>query len=239
MKSPKLLLTISTKMNIQNLINPLLLLEIKEDMLVLSETENEEKGTPTLQEVIITSLPKGLIAYSTDIYVKDLGDKKRKLYNEYMNVPSPLLTKPDGKNRVWISGNEFKHTEFIDKRSDAVLVWRNENEVTIVICDLKSTKFSPKDCSYKFMIDKLFLDYVISVLNTIFREQLTISSYHYVIFYLKSGLNNNKQKPRTTKEHLQFFEKVKMTDFDADMFKHPFFKTHKNEIKWEAIMSYK
>lgn len=52
-------------MNIQNLINPLLLLEIKEDMLVLSETENKEKGTPTLQEVIITSLPKGLIAYST------------------------------------------------------------------------------------------------------------------------------------------------------------------------------
>lgn len=88
------------------------------------------------------------------------------------------------------------------------------------------------------MVDKLFLDYLISVLNTIFREQLTISSVQYVIFYLKQGLNN-KQKPRTTKEHLQVFEKVKMTDFDEDMFKYPFFKPHKNEIKWEAIMSYK
>lgn len=222
-------------MNIQNLINPLLLLEIKEGMLVLSETENEEKGTPTLQEVIITSLPKGLIAYSTDIYVKDLGDKKRKLYNEYMNVPSPLLTKSDGKNWVWANGSEFVKTEYIDKRSDAVLVWRNENEVTIVICDLKSTKFSPKDCSYKFMIDKLFLDYLISVSNTIFKEQLTISSVQYVIFYLKQGLNN-KQKPRTTKEHLQVFEEVKMPDFDEDMFKYPFFKTHKNQINWEKLI---
>jgi hypothetical protein len=225
-------------MNIQNLINPLLLLEIKEDMLVLSEAENKEKVTPTLQEVIITSLPKGLIAYSTDIYVKDLGDKKRKLYNEYMNVPSPLLTKPDGKNWVWTNGSEFVKTKYIDKRSDAVLVWRNESEVTIVICDLKSTKFSPKECAYKFMVDKLFLDYLISVLNTIFREQLTISSVQYVIFYLKQGKQglNNKQKPRTTKEHLQVFEKVKMTDFDEDMFKYPFFKPHKNEIKWEKLI---
>ncbi len=235
MKFPKLLPTISTKMNIQNLINPLLLLEIKEDMLVLSETENEEKGTHTLQEVIITSLPKGLIAYSTDIYVKDLGDKKRKLYNEYMNVPSPLLTKPDGKNWVWTNGSEFVKTKYIDKRSDAVLVWRNKNEVTIVICDLKSTKFSPEECAYKFMVDKLFLDYLISVLNTIFREQLTISSVQYVIFYLKQGLNN-KQKPRTTKEDSQKFEKVEQIDFEEDVFKFPFFKPHTNQIKWEKLI---
>lgn len=236
MKSPKLLPTISTKMNIQNLINPLLLLEIKEDMLVLSETENEEKGTPTLQEVIITSLPKGLIAYSTDTYLKDLGDKKRKLYNEYMNVPSPLLTKFNGTDRAWIDGSEFAETKYIDKRSDGIIICRNKNNVSVVICDLKSTKFKPQDCVDKFMIDKLFLDYLISILNTVFKQNINISIIRYIIFYLKSGLNN-KPKPRTTKEDLQKFEKVEQIDFEEDVFKYPFFKTHKNEIKWEKLMS--
>lgn len=238
MKSPKLLLTISTKMNIQNLINPLLLLEIKEDRLVLSETENEEKGTPTLQEVIITTLPKGLIAYSTDTYLKDLGDKKRKFYNEYMNVPSPSLTKFDGTNRVWTDGSEFIEAKYIDKRSDAVLIWRNENELNIVICDLKSTKFKPQDCVDKFMIDKLFLDYLISILNTVFKQNINISIIRYIIFYLKSGLNN-KSKPRTTKEDTQKFEKIEQIDSEEDVFKFPFFKTHQNEIKWEKLMSFR
>jgi hypothetical protein len=223
-------------MNIQNLINPLMLLAIKDNKVILRETENKDKEM-TLEEVIITSLPAQTIAYSTDLKVKDPIQKDRKLYNEYLCVPSPSLVKKEGEGYFWIDEQQFYPVEFIDKRSDGVIICKNENQFSVIICDLKSKKFNLKDCSDKFMTDKLFLDYLVSILNVIFKEHITIGIIKYVIFYLQTGLES-KPSPRTTKADLLKIEEDNMIGYNEKILKIPFDKKQHNYIEWDKIVNF-
>jgi hypothetical protein len=218
-------------MNIQNLINPLLLLKVENNKLTLIETQNRDKPL-TLQDVTITHLPNNLVAYSTDTKLEDNTKHFRNLYNEYLNVPSPLLMQKDRKH--WINGNNYEDAKPINKRADGIIICRNENELSIIICDLKS---DIEDCSKKFIIEKLFIDYIISILNTIFKENISIGTLKYVTFYLQKGLND-KSKPRMTKDSLQEFRIEPMIDYEGSIIRIPCAKTHKNEIKWEKIINF-
>lgn len=223
-------------MNIRNLINPLLLLKVEANKVTLTETENLTREQ-TLQEVIITQLPNNTIAYSTDIKLKDKAQKDRKLYNEYLHVPSPLLTKQEGENHFWIDGSEFCNVKNIDKRSDGIIIYRNdENELSVIICDLKSKKFSLQECLDKFITDKLFLDYLLSILSKMFKQNLTIRTIKYVIFYLET--DNEKLNPRTTKENSQKIEVDTMKGYEELVLKISFDKIHSNYIEWDKIINY-
>lgn len=218
-------------MNIQNLINPLLLLEVENNKLTFIEPQNRDKPL-TLQDVTITHLPNDLVAYSTDTKLKDNAGYFRNLYNEYLNVPSPLLMQKDRKH--WINGNNYEDASGINKRADGIMICRNENELSIIICDLKS---DPEDCSKKFIIEKLFIDYIISILNTVFKENISIGALKYVTFYLQKGLND-KSKPRITKANLQEFRIEPMIDYEGSIIKIPFNKTQHNYIEWHKIINH-
>jgi hypothetical protein len=223
-------------MNIRNLINPLLLLNVQDNKVILTETENLTREQ-TLQEVIITQLPNNTIAYSTDIKLKDNTQKQRNLYNEYLHVPSPSLTKQKGENYFWLNDSDFYKVDYIDKRSDGVVIYRNENELCVVICDLKSKNPKVGDCSEKFMNDKLFLDYLLSILRTMFGQNITITTIKYVIFYLETDLGD-KPSTRITKDYLQKIEVAKMGVYNETVLKIPFYATHKNHIEWSKIINH-
>lgn len=219
-------------MNIQNLINPLLVLEVINNRITLKEPENIGREL-TLQDVTITDLPDGTIAYSTDVKLEDNTSRLRNLYNEYLNVPSPLLMQQDRKH--WINGNEYEHVERINKRSDGVLIFRNGNEISIIICDLKSKEYNLKDCSDKFITDKLLIDYLISILNIIFKENILRITVKYVVFFLKKGI---KTVIRTTPESLEQFKNRQMEGYQESIMEIPLPKLLKNEIKWSKIIDH-
>jgi hypothetical protein len=223
-------------MNIENLINPLLRLSVESNRVILRETENENREQ-TLQEVIITALPDNTIAYSADIQWRDNTPKDRKLYNEYLHIPSPSLIRREGANSFWLNNTNFNSVEPIDKRSDGIVICRNENEISVIICDLKSTKYGLKECSDKFMNDKLFLDYMLSILRIIFKENITTVTIKYAIFYLKTGLDD-KSSPRTPREDLLKIEEDNMIGYNERLLKIPFDKTQHNYIEWDKIINH-
>lgn len=229
-------------MNIQNLINPLMLLPVEDNKLILTEIQNLDKEQ-TLREVIVTNLPSKTIAYSTDIKLKDNKQQTRLPYNEYLNVPTPLFTrrekvKDEKEKCFWTDDSEFIEIDSISKRSDGIIIYRNdENALSVIICDLKSKKFNLEECSDKFMTDKLFLDYLISILRVIFKEHLTVENIKYVIFYLQTDLAD-KQGTRITKDDLLKIEEDNMKKYNEKVLKIPFDKTQHNYIEWDKIISY-
>jgi hypothetical protein len=166
--------------------------------------EQNENKDNTLKEVIIGGLPDNAIAYSLD---------KKKIHNQYLAIGT---------------------VEYIDKRSDGVLICETENGLQVLICDLKSKNPEIKKCSYKFMTDKLFLDYLIEILNTIFKKNVVISEVKYVIFNLQNGLND-KTTTRTTKEDIFKKRREKMFGFEEYIYLVPFSKPSKNYIPFEKI----
>jgi hypothetical protein len=199
-------------MQLQTLLNPSLLIEVKKDSIRLYEKENDEKKD-LLTEVIINELPKNIIAYSRDIEAKQSVGKSRKMYNEFLN-------------------NDL---EDIHKRSDGVIIEQKSDDLIVIICDLKSTNYSQKDCASKFLADTLFLKYLLSILRDFHAIQNDISTIKYIIFYY-----DRLYKP--TVRYQKFngvdfdYEKVKHLPLNDEMFAIPLEKTHRNYLLWDDLL---
>lgn len=167
--------------------NPLLHLKISNKSVTITEKQNIGNST-LLSSVTIVKMPtnESQFAYSRD------STTPRSLYNEFLNVQTPALEtqidSQDIRKGFYWGSSDIKCNPFpdLDNRADAVVISQNKSgEITAVICDLKSKHTDAQKCAHKFILDKLHLDYLVSLVNNLELAAplpLRIDKYIYLIF---------------------------------------------------------
>ncbi len=197
-------------MKLQNLLREELWLKIEGNVLKIEE-EGNTLGERRLQAVTINDLPDDVFAFTTD---KSLNLNEGKLRNQFLN---------DNQK-----GN-------IHKNCDAVLVQYKNNELKVMLCELKS--YSPTGYEAQLVNTKLFMDYLLSLYNTFKEEndpELTMTDVWYVLFYLKTPTSLDKDMRGKSTMHR--IEKKNMGLFPSkEITKCAFFKTQHNYVSWKKL----
>ena len=146
-------------MKLQNLINPMLELKVKENTVTFKETQTTRN---TLRDVTVHGLPKNVFVFSTDKEIK--VDSWKKMRNPFLN------------------GDDDK----INKNCDGIIIHYDECYLDIVFCELKST--NPEAIQYETQLinAKLFVDYLVALFNQFYKEEgkIEIRNIRYVLFYI-------------------------------------------------------
>lgn len=204
-------------MNLQNYINALLLLQIKDNKVSLKE-ENATENTD-LREVIIKNLPLNTFVFSLDKPISFGENTERKANNEFLgNAPD------------------------IKKRCDAVVVCE-ENDITyILICELKSVSLDPQDYEYQLVNVHIFVKYILNLYQNFTKNLILDTKIEHFLFH-KKNLNTSHEKqfrknnivhtpifPEHSQDSMSNFAQYKIAIF-------PFQKTQHNYLKWEDLRS--
>ncbi|TAE76316.1 MAG: hypothetical protein EAZ85_00140 [Bacteroidetes bacterium] len=202
-------------MNLQNYINALLLLEIKDNKVSLKE-ENATENTD-LREVIIKNLPLNAFVFSLDKPISFGENTERKANNEFLgNAPN------------------------IKKRCDAVVVCE-ENDITyILICELKSVSLDPQDYEYQLVNVHIFVEYILNLYQNFTKNPILDTKIEHFLFHKKNLKTSQQREFRKHnikyKEILPEYTKDKMSNFPQyTIIKFPFEKSHYNHLKWEFL----
>ncbi len=194
-------------MKLQNLLREELWLKIEGNTLKIEEQGNTGKNK-YLQSVTIKDLPDDVFAFTTD---KVLSLREGKIRNQF-------LSKDEKRN--------------IHKNCDAVIIQYKDNELKVMLCELKS--YSPKGYETQLVNTKLFVDYLLNLYNTFKAEKdskLTLTSVWYVLFYLKKPTILDKDMRGKSMMHRT--EEKEMVQFPPNkIIKCAFFKTQHNYVKW-------
>ncbi|MGB1243446.1 MAG: hypothetical protein ACPG49_13040 [Chitinophagales bacterium] len=200
-------------MKLQNLLKEELWLKIEGNVLKIEE-EGNSLGDKRLKTVTINDLPDNVFAFTTDKVLNLSEGKVRKIRNQFL------------------SDNEKGN---IHKNCDAVIIQYKDNELKVMLCELKS--YSPTGYEAQLVNTKLFVEYLLSLYNTFKEEndpELTMTDVWYVIFYLKTPQSMDKDMRGKTKMHR--IEKKKMGIFPSkEITKCAFFKPQHNYVKWAEL----
>ncbi|MGB1243485.1 MAG: hypothetical protein ACPG49_13240 [Chitinophagales bacterium] len=197
-------------MKLQNLLKEELWLKIEGNTLKIEE-EGNSSGNKHLQSVTINDLPDDVFAFTTD----------------------KILNLAEGKIRNQFLSDQEKGS--IHKNCDAVIVQYKENELKVMLCELKS--YSPKGYETQLINTKLFVDYLLSLYNTFKKETdsiLTMTDVWYVLFYLERPASTTINMRHTPKMH--HIKEKNMVRFSSEKIaKCAFFKPQHNYVSWTEL----
>jgi len=200
-------------MKLQNLVNPELELEIKENAVTFKEVQTE-KGA--LREVIVHGLPDNVFVFSPDKKIKTDANKWEKRQNPFLN----------------------QENDKINKNCDGVIIHYDEKYLDIVFCELKSRNPEPNQYETQLINTKLLVDYLIVLFNQFFqnKSELEVRSIKYVLFYI------SKQRPlkieKSMREQVEIHpvpvpETERMYHYSENIVKYPCFKPLYNHVEWK------
>lgn len=210
-------LTFLTKiMTLQNYINPLLFLEIRNNAITLHE-ENAV-GKDDLRNVTIKNLPANAFAFSLD---------------------KPVIFQENTKERK--ANNEFLgEAPNIKKRCDGVIVCEEDGVTYILICELKSVILTPQDYEYQLVNVHIFVEYVLNLYQNFTQNPTLNTKIEHFLFH-KKDLQTTQEKefrkhnivnmptfPVHNQDQMHNFPPYKVAIF-------PLEKTHFNHLKWEDL----
>jgi len=194
-------------MKLQNLVNPKLWLEVKNNAVTLSESQIE---SDTLRAVTLRELPNNVFVFSVDKRVKISADKWEKNRNQFLN----------------------SENDKINKNCDAVIIHYEGNQLNIACCELKSKNPKPIQYETQLINTKLLIDHLVALFNTFYEEKVEIKNVWYVLFYMNRAIRvhkSNRGKPQPVKE--------KMKNYPPYIIKYKCVKPIYNYIKWVDLIS--
>jgi len=196
-------------MKLIDYINSSLKLEKFKNQLIF--TENNENSL--LQEVRITEIPDDVEAFSLDKEVVFSKNDKRKLFNEFLNIDN----------------------EFINKRCDGVLIFQDDNQIHILICEMKSEKPTPQKYEYQLQNVGSFVQYLIDLYLKFSNQKLEIKPFKYVLFFREKSkdiINKEKIVYEPTKK----FKISKMNNFNDEIIKYNCNSKIFNHVKFNDLI---
>jgi len=196
-------------MKLIDYINSSLKLEKFKNQLIF--TENNENSL--LQEVRITEIPDDVEAFSLDKEVVFSKNDKRKLFNEFLSIEN----------------------EFINKRCDGVLIFQDDNQIHILICEMKSEKPTPQKYEYQLQNVGSFVQYLIDLYLKFSNQKLEIKSFKYVLFFREKS-NGIIKKEKIVYEPTKKFKISKMNNFNDEIIKYNCNSKIFNHVKFNELI---
>jgi hypothetical protein len=209
-------------MQLQNLINPKLFLTIKNNKVSIIETNNSENDK--LYEVIIENLLPNTFVFSTDKNLIDENGKREEIANKFLNSKN---------NRI-------------NKNCDGILVYQDDQDLYVVICELKSEQPEPGIYERQLMNGKLLVEYLINLFNELYEgeeSKLNLKKVYFALFYKRKKEQKEfsekelpRLKPYKPVEPIINFKQMKVF-INEQIRKVGFSKSHKNYISWQHLTS--
>ncbi len=227
---------------IEQLLNPVLKIEIINKQLKIVEERN--KTNDTLREVIITEIPDNMVAFTTDKEITDFYCKNKEKEN-CLYIPQKA------RNQFLnpLSKEDDMLLKKINKTCDAILLqYKNEHEIACFLIEMKSDKPSASDYEAQLLNSKLFVEYLVLLFNQhVLKGQskkIEIIDTQHILFYLDTNrkfLDKNKEKDKDKPRPLLLQEKIFRNDMITSekekIQRIPFEKSIYNYIKWEDILT--
>lgn len=211
-------------MHLQNFINESILLlkvEEKKEKLTLRE-ENNTKITE-LQEVIVKGMPENTFAFSLDKKIEISNEEKsksikRNLRNEFFNFLQDLP---------------------INKGADAIFISLKNNELFILVCEMKS---APERYTAQLVNSCLFVKYLVELFNTFYSEdKVEIKQLDCVLFHISDKILDKQEISRRDKRTAnqynppKTYKKEPLQNYDFQVIKVPFGSPKWNYISWTDL----
>jgi hypothetical protein len=215
-------------MHLQNLINEsilLLKLQNKASNLLLKE-ENNNKITE-LQEVTVNEIPANTFVFSLDKKIEVRNEEnnksvKRNLRNEFFNFLQELP---------------------INKGADAIFISLKNNELFILVCEMKS---APEGYTTQLVNSCLFVKYLIELFNTFYsRDKVEIKQLACVLFHVhisdkiidKQEISRRDIKQLNKYTPQKVYKRESLVNHNFEVIKVPF-ENHKwNYISWNNLIN--
>jgi len=204
-------------MRLENLINPELCCEIKDNVITFEEKSNI--GNKELKEVIVKNLPdRNIFVFSTDKSIKVSTNKHEKRRNQFLN-------------------NE---NDKINKRCDGAIIHYDNNYIDIIFCELKSQELKPIQYETQLINTKLFVDYLVSLFNTFYSEEgkIEIRKVQYILFYYRAINQHSNTRNNYIREEVRpILTNENMKNYPESIIKCRFQKSIYNYIEWQELLN--